>query len=273
MIDYTLLMLAVVTVGSGLFAGVIAGMLGVGGGIVLVPTLEYLLRHAGVPAEARMHVAVATSLATIIPTAIASSRAHHRRGAVDWALVRSWAPGLAIGALAGAAVAAAAQTRVLTAVFGAVCLAMAAKMLAPLDDWRLRAIVPRGAAGNAIGAAIGGVSAMMGIGGGTLGVPVMNVLGHNVHTSVGTASFFGLLIGLPGTLAYLTARPETPLPPLTIGFVSLIGFALIAPATIYAAPIGARLAHSLSRRHLARAFGVFLCIVAARMGYRTFVAG
>jgi uncharacterized membrane protein YfcA len=255
-------------VATALFAGVVAGLLGVGGGIVLVPVLDVGLRAGGVPAEWSMHVAIATSLATIIPTAIASSLAHHARGGVDWPIVRAWAPGMLFGAGAGSLLAARAPDAWLAGVFGTVAALVALKMLLPLDHLRIAGQVPRGVVGNLIAAAIGGLSAMMGIGGGTLSVPAMTLTGGAIHQAVGTAAFFGLLIAIPGTAGYLAADPGIPLPPLTIGLVSLTALAVVAPCTMLTAPWGARLAHRLPRRLLSQVFGAFLAIVALRMFYR-----
>jgi uncharacterized membrane protein YfcA len=253
---------------SGLVAGFAAGLLGVGGGIVTVPVLEYSLRFAGVPEEYRMHVAVATSLAAIIPTSISSARSHHARGAVDRDLARRWGVTMVLAAFGGSLLASHAPLAVLAGIFGAVALIIAAKMLLPLDHLRFAEQVPRGVAGNGLAALIGGVSAVMGIGGGTLAVPTLNLCGYPIHRAVGTASFFGLLISVPGTIGYLLARPETGLPWLTVGFVSIAGLAVIGPGSMLTATLGARAAHALSRRRLSQAFGVFLLFVGSRMVYR-----
>lgn len=268
-----LLPIVAALLGTGLIAGVIAGLLGVGGGIVVVPVLEYMLGHAGVPPEWRMHVAVATSLATIIPTSISSSRAHHSRGAVDWDLAKAWGLPMLVGAFAGSLLAAHAKSAILSAVFGCVALLAALKMFLPLDHVRLSQSVPRGAPGGALAALIGGVSAMMGIGGGTISVPAMTLTGEAIHRAVGTAAFFGLVISLPGTVGYLLARPGAELPALTVGLVSLLGVALISPGTMLTAPLGARIAHGLGKRTLSVVFGLFLGVVGARMLYRALLAG
>jgi uncharacterized membrane protein YfcA len=253
---------------SGVIAGFAAGLLGVGGGIVTVPVLEYSLRFAGVPEEYRMHVAVATSLAAIIPTSISSARTHHARGAVDWALAKSWGATMVLGAAVGSLLASRAPLPVLAGIFGTVALLIAAKMLLPLDEWRVARDAPRGARGALLGGLIGGVSAVMGIGGGTLTVPTLNLCGYPIHRAVGTAAFFGIFISIPGTVGYLLARPPIELPWATVGFVSLAGLALIAPGSMLTATLGARVAHSLSRRRLSQAFGVFLLFVGTRMLYR-----
>jgi uncharacterized membrane protein YfcA len=264
----TLVPVALAMVATGVIAGIIAGLLGVGGGIVLVPVLEWMLQYAGVPEAWRMHVAVATSLATIIPTSISSSRAHHARGAVDGELARAWAVPMLLGALTGALLAGRLPAAVLSGLFGIVALLVAVKMLLPLDGMRLAERPPRGVGGAAIGSTIGAVSAMMGIGGGTLSVPAMTLSGAPIHVAVGTAAFFGLVISLPGTVGYLFAEPGVAMPWGTVGLVSLVGFLLVSPATWLTAPLGARIAHALSRRALSIAFGAFLALVGARMLWR-----
>jgi uncharacterized protein len=263
-----LLPLIAVLAASGLLAGFAAGLLGVGGGIVTVPVLEYSLRFAGVPEEYRMHIAVATSLAAIIPTSISSARTHHSRGALDWDLARRWALPMFIAAFAGSLLAARAPLAVLAGVFGIVALVIALKMFLPLDHLRVSDQVPRGLRGAALASLIGGVSAVMGIGGGTLTVPTLNLCGYPIHRAVGTASFFGIVISIPGTLGYLLAEPPVQLPWATVGFVSLVGLAVIAPGSMLTASLGARAAHALSRRRLSQAFGIFLLVVGSRMLYR-----
>lgn len=264
-------LLALLLATTGLIAGLVAGLLGVGGGIVLVPVLEYALRYAGFPLEWCMHVAVATSLAIIIPTSISSSREHQRRGGIDWSIVRSWAPGMILGGLAGSLLAARASDEALTGVFGFVAALVAIKMFLPLDHLRLAQEVPRGIPGNVVSASIGGVSSMMGIGGGTLSVPAMTLTGGPIHSAVGTAAFFGLLLSVPGTIGYLLASPAVALPGATVGLVSFAALAVIAPMSMLTAPVGARLAHTLDRRTLSKVFAGFLCLVALRMLGRTFL--
>ena len=261
--------LALLLLATGLVAGLIAGLLGVGGGIVLVPVLDIVLRYLGVPPEGSMHVAVATSLATIIPTAIASSRAHHARDGIDWTLVRAWLPGLFLGGLLGSALTARVTAQTLAGVFAIVALLVALKMVLPLDHWRFRETVPRGLAGNLIATVISAVSTMMGIGGGTLSVPVMTLTGSAIHRAVGTAAFFGLALAIPGTIGYLLAEPPVELPGATVGLISLSALLAIVPTSTWMAPVGARLAHRLDRRRLSQVFGVFLCLVAVRMIFRS----
>jgi uncharacterized membrane protein YfcA len=256
---------------AGAAGGLLAGLLGVGGGIVIVPVLDVALVAAGVDPAVAMHMAVATSMATIVPTSISSSRSHARRGSIDREVVRRWSLPIVAGALAGALLAASVNGRVLAGVFGVVAGLAALKMALPIDHLVLRPSIPRGLPGAIIPGSIGAISAMMGIGGGTLSVPSMTLCGEPVHKAVGTAALLGLWISVPATIGYLLAQPDgLTLPPWTIGWVSLPGFAIIAPAAWLVAPFGARLAHSLDRRRLSAAFGAFLLLVAARMLYRAF---
>ncbi|MEX2496006.1 MAG: sulfite exporter TauE/SafE family protein [Woeseia sp.] len=267
MTDYLLLAVAMLITGG--VGGILAGLLGIGGGIVIVPVMEAALTFLGVDEAIRMHVAVATSLATIVPTSIASSRAHHRRKAVDFELIRRWTLFVFFGALAGTVIASQVHSNVLAAVFAVVALLVAAKMMLPLDGRTLAPDVPKGVFMPAIPAGIGAVSSMMGIGGGTLSVATLTLFNQPIHRAVGTAALFGLAISIPGTIGFMVSGfDDARLPPGSIGYVNLIGFALISPMTFLAAPIGAAIAHRLSQRHLSLLFGIFLLLVSLRMFYR-----
>ena len=267
---FDLVTLAAAMLVTGLVGGILAGLLGVGGGIVIVPMLEFALGFIGVDPAIRMHIAVATSLATIIPTSISSTRAHLRRQSVDVALARRWAVWIFLGALAGTWIASQVHSRVLSGVFAAVAFLVAVKMILPLDNKTLVNGVPRGPWAIPIPALIGTISTMMGIGGGSLSVPTLTLFGEPIHRAVGTAALFGLLIAVPGTLGFMITGYAHPLLPAgSIGYVNLVGLALIAPTTVLAAPLGARLAHAMKKRHLTLLFGSFLLIVAVRMLLRT----
>lgn len=256
---------------TGAVGGVLAGLLGIGGGIVIVPMLEFALSFVGVDAAVRMHIAVATSLATIIPTSMASARAHHLRAAIDFSTIRYWSAWIVVGAIAGIFIAANVGAEFLAAVFAVVALAVAIRMGLPLDDKTLRNDIPRGVFGPVIPVTIGSVSTLMGIGGGTLSVSAMTLSGKPIHLAVGTASLFGLVIAIPATLGYVVAGWNNALlPAASLGYVNLIGFAAIAPTTVLFAPLGARIAHALARRTLSALFGLFLFIVAVRMAVRAF---
>jgi uncharacterized membrane protein YfcA len=251
---------------AGITAGLLAGLLGVGGGIVLVPVLYHGFSELGVDPSVRTHVAVATSLATVAVTTFRSVRLHHRRGAVDTALLRSWGPAAAAGSLLGTVVTAALGGRVLAGVFGSIALLVAAWMAFGRESWRLAAAPPAGPGRFVLAGAIGFVSVMMGLGGGTLGVPTLTLLGVAIHRAVGTATGLGFAIGVPGAIGLAWAGLGVPgRPPGCIGYVNAVGFALIVPATWLAAPFGARWAHAISRLALRRAFAAFLAVSAIRM--------
>lgn len=266
-----LLLLAVAMLLTGAAGGVMAGLFGIGGGIVIVPALDLALAFFDTDPAIRMHVAVATSLATIIPTSISSARAHHERGAVDLELVKRWAIFVLLGALAGAWLASRVHSDVLAAIFAVMALLIGIKMLLPLDGKIFSREVPRGATITSVPFVIGGISSMMGIGGGTLSVAALTLMNQPIHRAVGTAALFGLVISVPGTLAFIvTGYGDPRLPPGSLGFVNLVGFALIAPTTWLAAPFGAAIAHRLSQRQLTVGFGLFLFVVSIRMLSRIF---
>lgn len=262
------LLLAAAMLATGGIGGILAGLLGIGGGIVIVPVLEAVLGQFGVDDAIRMHVAVGTSLATIVPTSIASARAHHRRHAVDLPLVRRWAVFVLIGSLAGTLIASGVHSDVLSALFGIVALVIAVKMMLPVQGKVLAPGVPRGSLVPVIPASIGALSSMMGIGGGTFSVMTLTLFNEPIHRAVGTAALLGLVISLPGTIGFMiTGFADPRLPPGSIGYVNLIGFACIAPATFLTAPLGAAIAHGLPKRRLSLLFGIFLLIVSLRMLY------
>lgn len=258
---------------AGGFSGVIAGLLGVGGGIVTVPVLELALTLLGVDASVTMKIAVATSMATIIPTSISSTRAHARRDSIDRELVKAWATPLILGALCGALLAAQLHSRGLSIVFAVVASLVAVKMLAPVDHWVIRKDVPRSWRAAWLPFSIAGISSLMGIGGGSLSVPTMTLCNQPVHRAVGTAALMGLWISIPSTVGFLLASaPAELMPPFSIGYVNFVALIILAPASWLAAPLGALVAHRLTRRQLSVAFGCFLLIVAVRMIYRVFAA-
>ena len=251
---------------AGLIGGTVAGLLGVGGGIVLVPVLYQTLGILGVDQSLCMPIAVGTSLATIIPTSIRSTLSHHAKGAVDWQVLRAWALPTVIGVAFGTWLAALIGGKGLTVVFAAGAMVLGLYMALGRDEWRLGETVPTGLGAWALGLANGCLSVMMGIGGGTFGVTVMTLYGATIHRAVATAAGFGLIIGLPGAIGMIINGWNSPsLPPFSLGYVNLVGLALIVPATIGAAPWGVALAHRLSRRTLRLAFGTFLCLTALRM--------
>ncbi len=257
--------------GAGLFAGVLAGLFGIGGGIVIVPVLEAVLSFLGVDPAIRMHVAVSTSLATIIPTSIASARAHYRRDAVDLSIAARWAGYVIAGTILGAWFAARVDSSVLAIIFAVVTLAIAVRTLTHYEPAEIARHVPATPIVGLIPVGIGGLSTVMGIGGGVMSVIALRVFGQPVRRAVGTAALLGLAIAVPGTLGMVVAGWDDPrLPDWTAGFVSLPGVLAIAPLTVLAAPLGAKLAHSIPEKTLQRLFGAFLLLVSARLFLRAF---
>ena len=266
------LILGVAMLATGLVAGVLAGLFGIGGGIVIVPVLEAALGFAGVDPAIRMHVAVGTSLATIIPTSISSARAHHQRQSVDVEIVKRWAIFVLVGALLGAWIASMVHSRVLAMVFASLAFMVAIKMLFFPESRNLTEKVPRGPLVAVIPTAIGCFSSMMGIGGGTFSVMTLTLFNEPIHRAVGTAALFGLVISVPGMLGFAIAGWGDPrIPAASLGYVSLVGFACIAPATVLAAPLGAKLAHGFSAKRLNMLFGAFLIVASLRLSFRAFL--
>ncbi|MGE3303231.1 MAG: sulfite exporter TauE/SafE family protein [Hyphomonadaceae bacterium] len=266
-IPYTeLAWLAAGLLAAGLATGVLAGLFGVGGGMFLVPLLYEVFRALGVDEAVRTHLAVGTSLAVIIPTSIRSYRAHLKKGAVEVSVLRLWAAPVVLGVILGAGVAAMVSGDVLKLVFSVVLGLSGVRMLAGRDDWRLGDSLPGKALMRAYGLAIGGLSTLMGIGGGNLSNLLLTLYGMPIHRVVATSSGLGVLISIPATIGYvIVGLPhQGALPPGSLGFVSLLGVILIAPASVLAAPWGANLAHRFSKRRLEVAFGLYQILVAVR---------
>ena len=262
----TLIALAVGLLATGAIAGVLAGLLGVGGGIVIVPVLFWLFDLLNVPSTVAMHLAVGTSLCTIIPTSISSARAHHKKGAIDLSLLRSWAPVMFAGALIGGLLSKVLGGAVLTAIFGVVALAVSINMATP-KTLVLSDTLPEGPIGRgALPFGIGTFSALMGIGGGTLSVPILNAFSFPVHRAVGTASAFGLVIAVPAVLGFIWSGWNlAERPPFSLGYVSLPAAILIFSVSVLTAPVGSRIAHNMNPARLKLAFAAFLFLTSVRM--------
>lgn len=259
-------LLALALVVTGILAGLLAGLLGVGGGIVIVPALYHLFGLLDIDPAVRMHMAVGTSLATIIATSLRSARAHHTRGGLDRSLLRSIGPAVLAGALLGGWLGSLVDGVVLSTVFAIVALAVAAHMASGGETRALRDTLPGQPLRAVIGTLIGALSAVMGIGGGTLGVPALSLCKVPIRRAVGTASALGVLIGVPGTMGFAIAGLGVDgRPPGSLGYVNLIGFALIVPLTVTMAPVGAGLAHRIQPALLRRLFSAFLALTALRM--------
>ncbi len=263
--DMTLLFLMVaMLLAIGAFAGVLAGLLGVGGGIILVPAFYYAFSVLGYDSPQLMQMCLATSLATIIVTSVRSVLAHNKKGAVDWAILRGWAAGIAVGAVVGVLVASSLRSTALQAIFGTLAIIVGLYMALSKAHWRLGDAMPMGIKGFAISPVIGFLSVLMGIGGGSFGVPTMTLFNVPIHRAVATAAGFGVLIAVPSVAGFLLVDMAVA-PPLTIGAVNLVAFLIVISMTLITAPYGAALAHKTDAVRLKRVFGVFLILVALNM--------
>ena len=247
------------------FAGVLAGLLGVGGGIVLVPAFFYALQSLGYDGPQLMQICLATSLATIIVTSARSVHAHNKKGAVDWEILRTWAPGIMVGAILGVLLVAQLRTQTLQAIFGGLALIVGLYLGFGRSEWRVGETMPRGIKRAILSPMVGFLSVLMGIGGGSFGVPLMTLHGRPIHRAVATAAGFGLLIAVPSVIAFLFVDIAQNRPPLTIGAVNLVAFGIVVAMTLITAPWGVRLAHAMDPKPLKRVFAVFLVLVALNM--------
>lgn len=261
-----LAVLAAALLGAGLVTGVLSGLLGVGGGGILVPILYELFRVLGVDESVRMHLSVGTSLAIIIPTSLRSVMAHAKRGAVDMSIIRQLGPWVALGVVAGIFVAAWSPGAALKAVFAVSAILLATKLYMGGERWQLGIKLPETPVPQLVGLFTGLISTLVGIGGGVYISGYMTMFGRPIHQAVGTAAGFGPIIALPAAIGYaLAGLPEqAQLPAFSIGYVSLLGALIVAPAGVLSAPLGVRLAHRFRRRTLEVAFATFLSLVALR---------
>ena len=266
------LWLAVALLGAGIVTGLLAGLFGVGGGIVIVPVLYQVFGLLGVTEDLKMHLCVGTSLAIIIPTSISSFRTHLSKGKVLMDVLKIWSVPVFAGVMLGSAVAAFAPGQVLKGVFVAVATLNATKLLMGRDDWRFGPALPGRANLSLFGFVLGLASALMGIGGGVIANMYLTMFGVAMHSAVATSAGLGVLISIPGFIGYIAAgwAKMALLPPLSLGFVSVLGFLLVAPTSTLLAPYGARLAHRTPKRKLEIAFGIFLLITAARFLWSMF---
>lgn len=263
--DLTLLLvMALLLLVTGAFAGVLAGLLGVGGGIILVPAFFYVFSMLGFEGAQLMQVCLGTSLTTIIVTSLRSVFAHDKNGAVDWGILRAWAIGIGIGALIGVFVAASLRSTVLQAVFGVLATLVGLYMAFGRSHWRLGADMPKGIARAVMSPIMGFLSVLMGIGGGSFGVPIMTLFNVPIHRAVATAAGFGVLIAVPSVAGFLIVPVENA-PPFTVGSVNLVASGLVVAMTLITAPMGAKLAHRTDPVRLKRMFGGFLILVALNM--------
>ena len=251
---------------TGVIGGLIAGLFGVGGGIVIVPILFWIFTSLNFPNEILMHMAIGSSLATIIPTSISSARAHYYRGSIEIDIIKKWAPGIFLGAIIGGLSGKYFSVNELKYLFASIAFLVALNMFFK-ESFRLGNNVPKSRLLNIImSSLIGLVSSLMGVGAGTLGVPALVALSVPIHKAIGTAAALGLFIAVPATLGLAFSGFNVPnRPPMSIGYVNLIAFFIMFPLTVFFAPIGVKFAHRINQRLLKIIFGIFLIITSVKM--------
>jgi uncharacterized protein len=256
---------AAVAVG-GVVAGILAGLFGIGGGAVIVPVLFEVFRMLGVSEEVRMQLCIGTSLAIIVPTTIRSYRTHRRRGAVIATVMRQWPIPAVTGVAVGAGVAAVAPAGLFKATFTVIAVVIACKLLFGRDSWHLGDDLPGGLAMIACGFIVGLCSSLMGVSGGSVSNMILTLYNRPIQQAVATSAGLGVPITIVGTLGFMLAGlpHQALLPPLSIGYVSLIGVVLMAPISSFTATYGARLAHAMPRRGLEVGLGMFLLVMGSR---------
>src|SRR5437868_2598951 len=265
--------LALMLIAVGALSGFFAGIFGVGGGAILVPVFYECFRLAGVPLEVRMPLCIGTSLAIIIPTSISSFRAHYAGRAGDIGILNRWWLPIVLGVIAGSITARYAPERLFKIVFVMVAWSAAARLILARENWKLGDDVPKGPLMRLYGFFIGLLSTLMGVGGGLFANLLMTFYGRPIHQAVATSSALAVLISIPGALGYVYAGwpaaarfPDVAALqlPFALGYVSLIGAALVMPTSLLTAPLGVRAAHAMSKRTLEMAFGCYLLLVGSR---------
>ena len=272
--------LAATLLAVGGLAGFSAGLFGIGGGAVIVPALFFAFSSLGYSQDVVMHSAIATSAAVIVVNAVRSVKSHHSHGAVDWDLLwpknplQSYGLWIGIGSFAAAVwLAPKLSGQALTILFAAVASVISLQFIFGRPDWQLRSSVPGGLARPFVGGSVGALSSLMGIGGGSLTVPLMAVCGVPIHRAVATASGFGFAIAVPAVIGFIIAGWDAPnRPEFSIGYVNVLGFTAVALLAFFTIPLGAALAHKISQKKLKRVFGICLMLVALNMARKVLMA-
>jgi len=272
-VDPQLIQLALALCVVGAAAGFSAGLLGIGGGAIIVPALYYMFGLLGYSQDVIMHAAVATSAATIIVTSLKSAHGHNKHNAVDWELIwpgnplKSWGVWIGLGSLLAAMIVARHLSgTALTILFGVVLSVLALQFVFGRPSWKLREGIPGGMAIPSAGMGIGGLSALLGIGGGSINVTLMVLCGKSIHRAIGTASAIGFFIAVPATIGFIisgwnvSGRPE-----FSLGYVNLLGFLIVAAAGFLFIPFGVKTAHNLDQKKMKVVFGICLLLVALNM--------
>lgn len=255
----------VAAIAAGAVSGLLAGIFGIGGGAVLVPVFYQVLGILEVDEAVRMHLAVGTSLAIIIPTSIRSFTAHKARGVVDMELLRSFYVVVPVGVVLASLTAAYISSEGLRIIFAVITLLVAFRLLFNRESWRIGADIPGNPLRGVIGLLIGYFSTLMGVGGGVMNNTFMALYGRPMHQAVATSSGVGVMIAIPGTIGYIWAGWGNPLLPIaSTGYINWIAVALIIPVALFITPYGVRIAHAASRRQLEIGFGLFCVFVSVR---------
>ncbi len=251
---------------TGVFSGLAAGLLGIGGGAIIVPALSTSLSLLGYDSDVVQHVAVGTSLAIIIPTGIMSARAHHKRGALDTKTLRLWVPFIVAGTFIGGLMAGYFSGDVLRIVFAVMAFLIAANIVSAWQTKVMGHLHGSGVTHRVSAFVVGYISSLMGIGGGSLSVPTLVAFGASMHAAVGTSAALGVAIALSGTLGFIISGwGESGLPPLSLGYINLVAMVLVAVLAAIFAPFGAALAHRLDQKTLKYVFAAFLVAVGLNM--------
>jgi uncharacterized protein len=260
-------LLAALLAAAGACTGLLAGLFGVGGGTVVVPVLYEVFRLYGVSDDVLMPLCVGTSLAVIVPTSIASFIGHYKKGAVNIGVLKRWALPITFGVLGGIFAASVAKPVLFKSVFIIVCLLLAVRLIAGKDKWQLGDDLPGSATMTAYGLLIGSSASLMGIGGGLVANVALSLYRFPIHATVATASGVGLFVSIPGALGYVVSGWDHPgLPPLSLGYVSLIGFALLTPLSLVTVRYGVNLAHHMEKRQMELALAAYLIFISLRFG-------
>lgn len=250
----------------GAIAGIVAGLLGVGGGIILVPAFYYTFTALGYDGPYIMQICVATSLATIVFTSVRSVHSHNKKGAVDWEILKNWALGIVVGAVIGVLIAREMKSETLMIIFGVLGVVVGLYLAFGRPNWRLGEEMPKGLPRALTAPVLGFLSVLMGIGGGSFGVPMMTLFNQPIHRAVATSAGFGVLIAVPSVLGFLLIGADNPgKPPITVGLVNLPTFIIIVSMTMITTPIGVGLAHSMNPKPLRVVFAGFIMIMALNM--------
>ncbi len=258
--------LALAVAGSGVLTGIMAGLFGIGGGAVIVPVLYEVFGALGVPEDVRMQACIGTSFAVIIPTTLRSWFTHRSKNPGIDEVVRKWTLPAIAGVATGVGIATVAPAAVFKVAFAAIASLVAVKLLFDRDSWRIADDLPRGAAQLPFGYLVGLAASLMGVSGGSIVNIIMMLYGKPIHTAVAAAAGLGVPIAIVGAIGFMLAGlpHQSQMPPLSIGYVSVIGFVVMAPVSSYVAGLGARLALNTPRRRLEMLLGLYMATIAVR---------